>query len=113
MVDGMLSLELLGAVGPTNAAMSMTLPCGGVREHAGRLRQRRHVRRAAALDPGLEHGLVARADAVDLDRDAGRRREVLDRGGEASPSPPIHCVWIETFLPLNGLSAPSASSSSV
>ena len=29
------------------------------------------------------------------------------------PSPPIHCVWIETFLPLNGLSAPSAASSSV
>src|SRR6185295_18063727 len=54
-----------------------------VREHAGRLRQRRDVRRAAALDPGLEHGLVARADAVDLDRDAGRRGEVLDRRREA------------------------------
>jgi len=23
-------------------------------------------------------------------------------------SPPVHCVWIETFLPLNGLSLPSA-----
>ena len=29
------------------------------------------------------------------------------------PSPPIHWVWIETVLPLNGLSAPSAASSSV
>ena len=29
------------------------------------------------------------------------------------PSPPIHWVWIETVLPLNGLSAPSALSSSV
>ena len=29
------------------------------------------------------------------------------------PSPPIHWVWIETFLPLNGWSAPSAWSSSV
>ena len=29
------------------------------------------------------------------------------------PSPPIHCVWIETFLPLNGLvGARSAWSSS-
>ena len=25
-----------------------------------------------------------------------------------SPSPPVHCVWIETFLPLNGLSVPCA-----
>ncbi len=30
-----------------------------------------------------------------------------------SPSPPVHCVWIETFLPLYGLSAPRAASSSV
>ena len=30
-----------------------------------------------------------------------------------SASPPVHCVWIETFRPLYGLSAPSALSSSV
>ena len=77
------SLELRGAIGAHDRGDVLDLALLGVREHAGRLRQRRHVRRAAALDPGLEHGLVARADAVDLDRDAGRRREVLDRRGEA------------------------------
>jgi hypothetical protein len=30
---------------------------------------------------------------------------------KSAPSPPIHCVWIVTRLPLNGLSEPSAWSS--
>ena len=30
-----------------------------------------------------------------------------------SPSPTIHWVWIETVLPLSGMSAPRAASSSV
>ncbi len=37
----------------------------------------------------------------------------LIAAAKPSPSPPVHCVWIETFLPLNGLSAPRAASSSV
>src|SRR6185437_9319534 len=55
----------------------------GVGKHGGRLGDLRQIWWLAALDTGLEHGLVTRADAVDLDRDAGRRLEVGDRIGEA------------------------------
>ena len=58
------------------------LASGRVGQDRRRLGEHRQVRRLPALDARLQHGLVARADAVDLDLDAGRRRKVGDRGSE-------------------------------
>src|SRR5262249_17752821 len=49
------------------------LATGAVGQDWRRLGQLREVRRVAAVDARLQHGLVARADAVDLDLDAGSR----------------------------------------
>ena len=55
---------------------------GGVLQDGRRLGEHRQVRRLPAIDARLQHGLVARGEAVDVYLDAGGCREVSQRGGE-------------------------------
>jgi hypothetical protein len=101
----MLIAELLGIHERRHV---LDLACGGVGQDGRRLGEHRQVRRLAAVDARLEHGLVARADAVDLDLDTRRRRKVRDCGSEVGAFAADPLGLDETVLPPNSLSAPSA-----
>ena len=113
MVDGNSSLSFAAPSGPTSAAMSWSLPssayastavgCASAAMSGGLPPSIRVLSTVSWLEPMLSTW-TAMPVAV---------WKSLMALAKPSPSPAIHCVWIETFLPVSGLSAPSAWSSSV
>ena len=108
MVVGNSALSFVAPSAPTISAMSLTLPSAAYAStpvgwasaamSGGLPPSIRVLSTVSWLEPMLSTWIampVAEAKS-------------LIAAAKPSPSPPVHCVWIETFLPLNGLSLPSA-----